>query len=372
MRTTAELITTIAQKKTAGETEEAHRAFDALFAMTAGRIRSQLAGYFKHAPNAENLADDAVTSGLLRVYLQCEKFVPQEDATGWLFMICKNRMIDLLRLQKSDQRIFNYTTDFAGLTDPHLNPAEFHAAGDEWIKLQTLIDALPEKRRITATLSMIEGKKMTEIAEKTGEKINTINQRLIRERREIVQKMDLNHVQCVPSVDEKTKKEPPALRDLSPEMLKQRIDFTPQEISLHSRMTTAEIRERYGCSRITAWRIKNGRTFYEGAYHERDIVNNEQRAAEAGEDIGASAERAVNNTVKSLRSMLSREGVQEQLIEGILSSVNLSAARDRAAGRLRELAGHERFGEARWRNQVAYHAARRYIEAAVREVLITL
>lgn len=195
MRTPTELVTTMAQEKKAGNTAKAQEYLGSLYALTAKKIQSSLTQYFWHFPDAKSIVDMGVTDGLLNVYKNCEKFDSQADAINWIFIICRNAVCANFRKEHVRQKYRDTSVDLEQIVDPFPTPEENLAEQDEWKKLQKVIAALPEKRSETAKRFILKNEKMTEIAEKTGQNINTITARLIRERTAIVEKMNLNHVQ---------------------------------------------------------------------------------------------------------------------------------------------------------------------------------
>jgi pimeloyl-CoA synthetase len=86
-------------------------------------------------------------------------------------------------------------------------------------------------------------------------------------------------------------------------------------------------------------------------------------------DIHQSATRALENAVEAMRKILQKEGVTQERLDTLLNAIDRDDIYQAIIARLREVAGHLRFAEERWRNQVAYHKAIRCVEAAIRRSL---
>ena len=152
---------------------------------------------------------------------------------------------------------------------------------------------------------------------------------------------------------------------------KRRRRFSEEQVAEHAGMTLAALQERYGCSKATASRLKNGQDFVFHHYREREVVPSERREIAYAEEIAESARRAVRNVV---RTLMRQHGYREQdrFVEDCVAPATLDEMLLFVRARLRELAGCEEFLHANWRNQAAYFAARRLLERQTRARLAAL
>ncbi len=102
-----------------------------------------------------------------------------EQITAWLFTVARNKIIDWYRKKKPDVMPVEETDDtqrsFANLLlDASQNPEDVYARSLMWEEFTQALDELPEKQRDVFVMHEFEGKSFKEIAEATGEPINTL------------------------------------------------------------------------------------------------------------------------------------------------------------------------------------------------------
>lgn len=105
---------------------------------------------------------------------------PIEKLTSWLFTVARNKIIDWYRKRKPG--ILNREDEETGeplnlediLFDPTQNPDEVYARSLVWTELAGALDELPEEQRDVFVMHELEGRSFKEIAEITGEGINTL------------------------------------------------------------------------------------------------------------------------------------------------------------------------------------------------------
>lgn len=106
---------------------------------------------------------------------------PIEQASAWLYRVARNRIIDNYRKQQPDSldEIFedDEETDLnlreILLTD-HTNPETEHLRNLFWEQLFSALEELPEEQKQVFVWHELEDISFNEIAERTGEKINTL------------------------------------------------------------------------------------------------------------------------------------------------------------------------------------------------------
>jgi len=106
---------------------------------------------------------------------------PIEQTSAWLYRVARNRIIDKYRRQDPDSLEEMFADDENG----EFNFSELLLAGDEnpetehlrnlfWEQLFAALDELPEEQKKVFVLNELEDISFNEIAERTGEKINTL------------------------------------------------------------------------------------------------------------------------------------------------------------------------------------------------------
>ena len=110
---------------------------------------------------------------------------PIEHLTAWLFTVARNKITDWYRKKKPEslQQVLT-PADGSGtnqpltlediLFDPADNPDEVYARSVVWRELADALDDLPDEQRQVFVLHELGGKSFKEIAEITGEPVNTL------------------------------------------------------------------------------------------------------------------------------------------------------------------------------------------------------
>jgi hypothetical protein len=140
----------------------------------------------------------------------------------------------------------------------------------------------------------------------------------------------------------------------SPTPGKRRVTLTPGQIEEIRAMSDREAGEKYGCSRITLWRIRSGRQdWYCPDYHKAEETIDAGVAGLEAEEIIRCAKVG---TRMALRELM--DGTAYGRIETFLAPLTLEDVESDAIYRLLRLTGHPDFTAPRWRIAVARNAAR--------------
>lgn len=105
---------------------------------------------------------------------------PIENLTSWLFTVARNKIIDWYRKRRhlTPVREDGETGEPLNLEDilydPTQNPDEVYARSLVWTELADALDDLPGEQREVFVMHELEGRSFKEIAEITGERINTL------------------------------------------------------------------------------------------------------------------------------------------------------------------------------------------------------
>ena len=107
---------------------------------------------------------------------------PVEQTSAWLFRVARNRIIDKYRKHKPDsleEEVFG-DDDEGGfsfrefLIADHSTPETEHLRNIFWEQLFTALNELPEEQRHVFIWHELEDISFNQIAERTGEKVNTL------------------------------------------------------------------------------------------------------------------------------------------------------------------------------------------------------
>ena len=143
-----------------------------LFDFIRRRVRNQA--------DAEDILQD-VFYQLLASYSITE---PIEKLTAWLFTVARNKIIDWYRKRRPESLGSDITSgedEGAGplnleeiLFDPRDNPDQVYARSLVWTELVDALEELPDAQREVFVMHELEGRPFKEIAELTGEPVNTL------------------------------------------------------------------------------------------------------------------------------------------------------------------------------------------------------
>lgn len=108
---------------------------------------------------------------------------PIEQMTAWMFTVARNKIIDRQRKKRPEalEDLFGDEEGEEGglnwtefLFDASDNPEKDYLRNLFWEELNNALDELPEEQKQVFILNELEGVPFKEIAEKTGETVNTL------------------------------------------------------------------------------------------------------------------------------------------------------------------------------------------------------
>lgn len=147
---------------------------------TAHQERERLLGFIKRRVRNESDAEDIVQEVFFQLASSYSVTEPIEKLTAWLFHVTRNKIIDWYRRrrpetvpldsQEADSRLMLDEILF----DAGQDPGALYARSLVWTELADALDDLPEEQREVFVLHELEGRSFKEIAEKTGEPMNTL------------------------------------------------------------------------------------------------------------------------------------------------------------------------------------------------------
>jgi RNA polymerase sigma factor (sigma-70 family) len=146
-----------------------------------GRFGKQLLGFIRKRVNSQADAEDVLQD----VWYQLTTAVdtePIEQMSGWLFKVARNKIIDRYRKKQPDSldlllesgESANGPDLAAILLDKGQDPETDNLRSLFWKALDEALDELPEEQRTVFVWNELDGLSFKEIAERTGEKVNTL------------------------------------------------------------------------------------------------------------------------------------------------------------------------------------------------------
>lgn len=148
------------------------RAFEALFAYFAPRVK----GYLLRLGASGALAEDLAQEAMLTIWRKAALFDPSRaSASTWIFTIARNLRIDAIRRERHP--------DFDP-NDPALVPDEEVSADDKMVleddgeRLHAVLKELPPEQAQVVQMSFFADKPHSEIAQELGLPLGTVKSRL--------------------------------------------------------------------------------------------------------------------------------------------------------------------------------------------------
>jgi RNA polymerase sigma factor (sigma-70 family) len=142
--------------------------------------RKRLLNFIRRRVRTEADAEDILADVFYQLIANYSVTEPIEKMASWLLTVAQNKIIDWYRRRKPES--FRQRTDETNLPlnledilyDPGQNPDVLYARSLVWTELADALDDLPDEQREVFVMHELEGKSFKEIAEITGEPINTL------------------------------------------------------------------------------------------------------------------------------------------------------------------------------------------------------
>ncbi len=149
------------------------------------RFGQRLMGFIRKRVGSEADAEDILQD----VWYQLTTTVdtePIEQISGWLFAVARNKITDRYRKKRPESLDMllqpggggengGIGPDLAGiLLDESSNPESANLRGLFWKALQEALEELPEEQRVVFEWHELSGLSFKEIADLTGENVNTL------------------------------------------------------------------------------------------------------------------------------------------------------------------------------------------------------
>ena len=147
---------------------------------TTHQERERLLGFIKKRVRNDSDAEDIVQDVFYQFAMSYSVTEPIEKVTAWLFRVARNKVIDWYRRRHLKTVSLETRDDEGPLTleeilfDTGQDPDKLYARSVVWTELADALEELPEEQREVFVLHELEGKSFKEIADLTGEPVNTL------------------------------------------------------------------------------------------------------------------------------------------------------------------------------------------------------
>ncbi len=142
--------------------------------------RKRLLDFIRKRVRNQSDAEDILQDVFYQLVTNYSVTDPIEKLTAWLFTVARNKIIDWYRKRRpeslpSDPGDLDSPLNLEEiLFDPKQNPDRVYARSLVWSELSEALDELPDEQRDVFVMHELEGRSFKEIAELTGEPINTL------------------------------------------------------------------------------------------------------------------------------------------------------------------------------------------------------
>jgi RNA polymerase sigma-70 factor (ECF subfamily) len=167
----------------------AQRGDRAAFGQLAVRAEFLLLCWLRLCPDTRaacNEADDVIQETLLRAWQHRAAFDPAGSALPWLWRICHNIAVDLLRRRRTRAaRSLDLGAGDLGVPSRRPSPEEVAEAREAWALLQQVLARLPPAMQQLIRYHYFNGWSHAECAERLGLTPHAFNMRLFGARKEL-------------------------------------------------------------------------------------------------------------------------------------------------------------------------------------------
>jgi len=142
--------------------------------------RKRLLDFIRRRVRSDADAEDILQDVFYQLVSSYNVAEPIEQLTAWLFAVARNKIIDWYRKRKPESLPPDKDDPSLPLNleeilfDPKQNPDQVYARSLVWTELADALDELPDEQREVFVMHELEGKSFKEIAETTGEPMNTL------------------------------------------------------------------------------------------------------------------------------------------------------------------------------------------------------
>lgn len=142
------------------------------------RERKRLSDFIRRRITDESDAEDVLQDVFYQLLTSPSVTEPIENLTAWLFAVARNKVVDWYRKRRpaplrrgGDEGPLDLEDV---LFDPADGPDRAYWRAAVWAELADALDELPEEQRDVFVAHELEGASFKQIAERTGEPLNTL------------------------------------------------------------------------------------------------------------------------------------------------------------------------------------------------------
>lgn len=154
-------------------------AFGELYSIFSVRILKKLILLLKD----EVIAQDVLQDVFMKIWERRESIDPEKSFTAYLYQIAENRVTDLFRRAKTNQKLLDHIIHAS--TELYFQTEEFVNNKESNFILIQAIEMLPAKRKEIFKLCKIDGKSYEEVAALLNISTGTINDHMVKALRAI-------------------------------------------------------------------------------------------------------------------------------------------------------------------------------------------
>lgn len=155
------------------------------FEQVIRNARKKIFDFIRRRVRTQEDAEDILQDVFYQLVSSYSVTEPIENLTSWLFTVARNKVIDWYRKRKPHLSIQQESPsgepESSGplyleniLFNPDDSPDAIFATSVVWRELSDALEDLPEEQREVFVMHELQGKSFKEIAEITGEPINTL------------------------------------------------------------------------------------------------------------------------------------------------------------------------------------------------------
>lgn len=146
---------------------------EAAFSVIFHRYKDKLTHRLLYLLKSESLTQEVLQDLFLKIWEQRETIDVDKSFRSYIYRIAENMVFDLFRRAKKEKEIFQQiihaTTELYTHVEEHIFKKE------ETGLLQSLLDQLPNRRKMIFIACKLEGKSYKETADEFGISISTVN-----------------------------------------------------------------------------------------------------------------------------------------------------------------------------------------------------
>ncbi len=142
--------------------------------------RKRVFDFIRRRVRTEEDAEDILQDVFYQLASGYSVTQPIENLAAWLFTVARNKITDMYRKKKPELLPGDYDSPDVSLNladilpDDSQNPDAVQWRALVWEELEDALDELPAEQRQAFVMHELEGKSFKEMAETTGEPINTL------------------------------------------------------------------------------------------------------------------------------------------------------------------------------------------------------